>query len=647
VDDRIFATALGQDSVSISWLDTADYGGGPFTLDLSAAQVRTILAAEVSGEQVLYVGGSQLDVLRWDTSVIPALAPASDAAVGLGIDGGMLVALDWDGDSHSLYALDSQNAQLHHLDFTDPTEPGLDSLSESWPLQLGGELTDMVRFDATTLLLVGNYEGQPFIGMVDLTVPEEPAVYSVAVGHFAGGSAVAVAANGEDTAWVLYSSGDLWSLKVASGGGPPGDDDDSAPGDDGPRGSDDDDSAGDDDDSAGDDDDSAGDDDDSAGDDDDSAGGELVPPDSGIDWVYDFVANDPGGQALDLSHRSHDGVAYLSTVAASQVQVRSEAGLLISSFALDGAAGGLAASSFIDGALYASVPSMDQVELITAAPFITLESAEPTYLPEASDELVVTFTVWMGADETDVCDYSLAIDGDITGGGTPIEGVEGQATHGAEIVETLTGEDLASGVHRLWIYCADDDGDLGRISFAYEYSGLAAPSGFALDPGDGEVVVSWTHDGSSAGYRLRFSDSSFAASEDPTFCNADNSFCSAYELSVDGAGDDDDSSGASDDDDSAGDSLAAGETLSVTIGGLVNGTRHYFALVALDSSDSEGPSTDVLYATPNVLGGAAAQAGDIGGCACNSSSPTGAPLAAFLLLGLFLRSLRRTQGPHR
>jgi MYXO-CTERM domain-containing protein len=255
----------------------------------------------------------------------------------------------------------------------------------------------------------------------------------------------------------------------------------------------------------------------------------------------------------------------------------------------------------------------------------------------------------MGEDETDVCDYSLAIDGDITGGGTPIEGVEGQATHGAEIVEILTGEDLEAGVHRLWIYCEDADGDLGRTSFSYEYSGLAAPSGFALDPGDGDVVVSWTHDGSSTGYRLRFSDSSFAASEDPTFCNADNSFCSPYELSVDGAGDDDDddSSSASDDDDSAGDSLAAGETLSVTIGGLVNGTRHYFALVAIDSVGSEGPSTDVLYATPNVLGGAAALAGDIGGCACNSSSPTGAPLPVFLLLGLFLRSRRRTQGPNR
>ncbi len=329
------------------------------------------------------------------------------------------------------------------------------------------------------------------------------------------------------------------------------------------------------------------------------------------------------------------------------LQVRGESGVLVETFALDEVAGGLSASSAADGAIYASVPARDQVELVTAAPFITVESAEPTYLPEASDELVVTFTVWMGAEETDVCDYTLAIDGDITGGGTAVKGVEGQASHGSEIVETLTGEELTAGVHRIWIYCTDADGDVGRTSFPYEYSGLAAPSGFSLDPNDSEVVVSWTHDGASSGYRLRFSDTSFGAGDEPSFCNGDSSVCSPYELSVTNAGDDDDSAEEGDDDDSAGDFTAAGDTLSVTVDHLVNGTQYYFSLVALDTAGSEGPSTALLSATPNVVGGAAAVAGDIGGCSCNSSSSSRASFPVLLLLGLFLCSSRRMRGSHR
>jgi len=629
LDDRVFAAALGQDPVTISWLDTADYGSGPFSVDLSATEVRTILSAEVGGEQVLYVAGSQLDVLRWDTSVIPVGAPSSDAALGLGIDGGMLVALDWDGDTEGLYALDSQNAQLHHIDFSKSSDPGLDTLSDSWPVQLGGELTDMVRFDATTLLFVGSFGGDSVVGMVDLTDPASPDVYSVGVEHFAAGSPVAIAGDKVDSAWVLYDSGEIWSLQSVGGSG------------------DDDDSSGDDDDSAGDDDDSSGDDDDSSGDDDDSASGGTLPPDSGLDWTFELFSTDTAGAGFDLVQRSLDGAPFIYTASASQLQVRSESGILVETFALDDAVGGLSASSATDGAVYASVPARDQVELVTAAPFITLESAEPTYLPEASDELVITFTVWMGAQETDVCDYTLAIDGDITGGGTTVEGVEGQASHGTEVVETLAAEDLAAGVHRLWIYCVDAEGDIGRASFPYEYSGLAAPSGFSLDPNDSEVVVSWTHDGTSSGYRLRFSDASFVASDDPSFCNADSSWCSPYELSVSNAGDDDDSAEDGDDDDSAGDVTEAGETLSVTIDQLVNGTQHYFSLVALDSAATEGPSTAVLYATPNVTGGAAAVAGDIGGCSCNSSAPSRANLPVLLLLGLFLCLSRRTRGSHR
>jgi len=284
------------------------------------------------------------------------------------------------------------------------------------------------------------------------------------------------------------------------------------------------------------------------------------------------------------------------------------------------------------------------VELITAGPFITLDSVKPSYLPEATDEMVVTFTAWMGEEEADVCDYSMAIDGDITGGGTALEGVEGQATHGVANSETLTGEDLEAGLNRLWIYCEDSEGDIGRISFSYEYSGLAAPQGFSLDPEDQEVTVSWTHDGNAPAYVLYYSDATFTDGDAPVFCNGDASVCSPFIVTVPLAGDDDDSAG--DDDDSAAQSVGEGDTISVTVDNLTNGTSYYFALAALDSSNSEGPRTDVLSATPSILGGAAALAGDTGGCTCNSSISAGETLPGLLLLGLFLCHRRRLRGSH-
>ena len=644
-DDRVFATALEGESVQISWLDTADYGGGPFTVDISGDQVETMLAVELEERQVFFVGGSQLDVLRWDTSSIPAGAPSVDAAIGFGGQGARLVSLEWDSSTQGLYALDAQGGLLHHIDFSGEGEPALNALSDAWPLPIEGSVADMVRFDEDSLLVVTGFGDQTGILMVDLAEPSVPAVYNVQVDQLGGqGDPKAIAADGEDRAWVFYTSGALWELTRLSGSGPGwGDDDDSA--------GDDDDSAGDDDDSAGDDDDSAGDDDDSAGDDDDSASGGGPYPDSGYDWRYDFFSNEPEGSAREVIYRLVDGTSYLYTASSSQVQICTDDRFLLSTFVLDGSAGGLAASSATDGALYASVPEMDQVELVTAGPFLTLNSATPTYLPEASDEMVVTFTASMGADEADVCDYSMSIDGDITGGGTVIEGVEGQATHAVENVETLAGEDLEAGAHRLWIYCEDDDGDFGRVSFPFEYSGLAAPAGFALDPEDREVTASWSHDGSSTGYVLYFSDATFAASEAPVFCNGDASQCSPYVVTVSSAGDDDDSAGddddsAGDDDDSADSSYAAGDTISVTIDQLTNGTPYYFALAALDSQSSEGPRTDVLSATPSVLGGAAALAGDTGGCTCNSSRSAGHTLPILLLLGLFLCDRRRLRGSH-
>ena len=629
LDDRIFAVALGEAPVTLSWLDSANYGGGPFSLELTAEEVRTFAAGEQDGRQLLFVGGSQLDVVRWDTSVIPATAPSVDTAIGFGIDGAMLTSLDWRGEDSHLFALDIHQDVLHLVDFSEASSPQLNLKSEHWPLVLPFEPNDMVRFDQNTLLVVGSDDEGQLIVHVDLSDIDHPELSLVEVEQGAPSIPVAIAAAEEDRAWVLYENGDLWEL-VKQEGPPPLParkpmDHDTEPGDD---------------------DDSAGDDDDSAGDDDDSAG---EPPTSEYFWSYTFFSSEPGGEGVDVLHRVVDGETYLYTASSSSVQICDSDRVLLSAFSLDGPVAGLAASSATDGAIYASVPSMNQVELITAAPFLTLHSVDPTYLPEASDTMEVVFSASMGAAESDVCDYRFAIGGTIHGGGSTIEGAEGQATDGVEVTATLTGGDLQAGANRMWIYCEDADGDSGRVSFAYEYSGLAAPLNFELNPEDQEVVVTWTHDGITDTYVLYLSDASFTDADAPVFCNGDASICSPYLVDViNPVGDDDDSADAGDDDDSgdSSDSVSEGDEVSVTVDGLTNGTTYYFALAALDEHDSEGPRTDVLSATPSVLGGAAALAGDTGGCSCNSSVPADGGLPVLLLVGLLVSRRRRLSGAH-
>jgi MYXO-CTERM domain-containing protein len=195
------------------------------------------------------------------------------------------------------------------------------------------------------------------------------------------------------------------------------------------------------------------------------------------------------------------------------------------------------------------------------------------------------------------------------------------------------------------VLCDDEDGDSARASFTYYKGYLAAPTNFTVTPGDAVVTAGWeTIDSADVDHYLLYFDSeSFGVADSPTACNADISFCSPVVVPQPGddSGDDD---SAGDDDDSA---IPIGPPHSVLIDQLENGQPWYFAVAAVDADGNVGPRTDVLSATPSVTGGAAALAGDSGGCTCESSLvPGGSDILPALLLVLFaLAPLHRRRRP--
>ena len=99
------------------------------------------------------------------------------------------------------------------------------------------------------------------------------------------------------------------------------------------------------------------------------------------------------------------------------------------------------------------------------------------------------------------------------------------------------------------------------------------------------------------------------------------------------------------DDDSA---VPIGLPFSVLIEQLANAQPWHFALAAVDVDGNIGPRTAVLSATPSVTGGAAALAGDSGGCTCASSivERRASAMPVLLFAFLLLATLRRRHSTH-
>jgi len=633
-DDRIVAALLGTSAVTISWIDTATFDEGPYTVGLDGEQAHAVEGATLDGQPVVFVGGSQVDVLRFDLSTTPAASPGVDAAIGLGDDPGPLVALEWDAARSTLFAGDDQGL-LRRVQILDGG--GVVDSGSSWPLDLAFVPSDLVLLNGSTLLVSGDDGGWPVLALVDLSDDENP-VTSEVDPDLADGLPVAVTADGAGRAWVLHDSGEIWLLATDE----PGDDDDSADDDDDSAGDDDDSGPGDDDDSA------AGDDDDSAaGDDDDSAAVRDAPRD---DWLYSLFATGPSSGA-DLAWLLVDGADTLYATGGNLVHVVDEVGTVSADFSLSGAASALVASD--DGYVYVTEET-DQLAVLSDGPWVTIDSASPTSIGDLTDELVIDFTVTLSDTEAGSCTWTLAVDADIAGGGTALTPT-GTAGPGEAVQTSVTGADLPGGDHRVWIFCAEADGAVGRASFAYTSTALAAPTGFSVTPDDGKVTASWTDDASASSWVLYFDEDDFEETDTPTLCNSDSSICSPHQVLRDGDdGDDDDTAEdeARDDDDSAGDddddtstddddTDSDSDSISVEVTGLTNGTTYWFALAARTADGEDGPRTATVSATPSRTGGAAVLAGDVGGCSCNNSLASRRIASILALLPLLLLLRRR------
>lgn len=596
-DDRVVATLLGTSSVTLSWLDSADFGGGASTIGLDGESAGSLAAGTLDGSAVVFVGGTQLDVVRFDASTIPA-TPSVDASTGLG--SGRLDALAWDSARRALFAIDNENDTLRHVDLSG-TEPAVDALSDDWPLDLPFLALDLVLLDSDTLLVVGDDGDEAAIALVDITSPSAPALSLPDVNAMPVGAPVAAAADEAGMAWLLFDDGELWSATRA----------DATSGDD------------DDDDSAADDDDSAADDDDSTADDDDSAA------EAGLKLVLLEVEATPAAGVL---YRTIASAGHLITAGSNTVTVRDLVGAESASFSVSTEVSALAGSSGDDGFVYAGIGGTGQLAVLSAGPWVVVDSVTPVEISDVSQDITVGFTVTFGDQAQETCDYTLEVDSSIAGGGTALT-PSGTAAHGESVEVVLSGEELPAGEHDVFVFCADDDGDAGRASFAYASTGLAAPSDFALDADDGSITVTWTDDGIADTYVMYFDSSTFESGDSPEACNADtdNVICSPYTV-VPGTSGDDDDSGAD---------RSGSESVQVT--GLTNGTRYYFAVAGRGDDGVDGPWTSVLSAIPSARGGAAILAGDTGGCSCNGSFAAGAPVGALFLLAVG-PLLRRRRG---
>jgi hypothetical protein len=650
--DRVVATLLDPGGTTVSWVDTADFDAGVFTVSVDQDAPACLASGTLDDAPVLFVGGDQLDVVRFDTSITPVATASVDASVGLGVDPSALVGMAYDDANDLLFAIDAQNNTLRCVSFAGDS-PTVD-VAAGYPYALDFEPTAVAEVSQGRVVVVGESEGRAVVRRYDVSVepPGEEGPPELTDGW--NGVPVSVTGDGLGNAFILLDSGDVWMVGVEPS---TGDDDDSA-GDDDDSGTDDDDSGTDDDDSGTDDDDSGTDDDDAANDDDsgadddDSANDDDSGPnddDSGSDDDDSAQAGADAGDffptlllsggptpAADIawSNDGKSGVVYV--LGGNSVVMIDEDGADLGSLSIGSNGSALAASG--DDYAYAIQGETGQMSILAAGPWIRMISDDSVSLISSTDTVDVTFETTLGVVGDATCDYALYAGGDIDASGTLITSATGSANDGETVTLTLTGADLVEGNHRVFIFCTDAEGDTGRASFAYYFGELDAPSSFTATAGEATVSLSWTDLSADtvSKYIIYFDTGSFDSDVIPVTCTEDTVTCSPLDVPRITTVEADDDDSASDDDDAT--TTSTGGTIRQTMSDLTNGVTWYFSVAAADEDGNIGPRTAVLSATPSVLGGAAALSGDQG-CSCGSSfGPAATPL--LFLLPLIARRRR-------
>ncbi len=612
--DRVVATVAGAQNDVLTWVDTIDLDLAVQSYDIGAS-ASALLTVEDEGGARLYAAGDQIDVFSFDTSDEPATLAAA-TPIGLGSNGGHIVALAWDGDRLALYGADRDRRAIRHL-AVDGSGSAVDTAA-GWPLSLPFEPVDLVMLDADTLVVVGEDGGEARCGIVLLGEDSGPLLLMLSPPAGGAGLPVATAADGEGEGWVLLAGGDLWRVGEAEA---TGDDDDSVPGDD-------DSAVGDDDTVAGDDDSASGDDDSSLGDDDSALS--LARGAAETDFaVTSFLGLALPTPSADLLWVPRDGGAVLLVSGANLVRTVGTDGADRGTLTLTGSVEGLAVSSAADGHAYVAEPATGLIGVLSVGPHLTLGELSGTTLPSDAQNLTFAFTATLGGTETS-CVWSALLDGDITGTGELIPSATGTASHGVAVTHTITGASVTDGQHRIHLRCIDALGGVGRTSFTVYKGSLVAPSNFSATPANGYVAVRFdpSDDASVDHYLVWWGLATFGPQVEPSASNEDGTITSPIEI---------DAPDVSGDDDSA---VTTAERIVYSVQGLTNETTYYFAAAAVDADGNEGPRTEVLSAKPGLTGGAAVLAGETGGCSCETTGAAGSALA-LILLPFFCRRGRR------
>lgn len=599
--DRVAVTAIGPSRDSIAWIDSIDHGLAAQTYALGAT-VEVMLGVELPGGGSVLAAGDQLDVLSFDTDVVPAVVSLA-TPIGLGTGGGRIVDLVWDEDRLTAWGVDAGQGAIRQF-LLDGSGSGVD-FDDDFPLSLGFEPAAAALLDGDTLLVAGQSSGNPALALVRLDADGGPTVEPLPTPLTTAGDPVAVAADGDGLGFVLLQGGDLWQVLEPEDDG---DDDDSVPGDD----------------------DSAG-DDDSSGDDDSATGARGTDTEYVVETFLGLGLPTP---ATDLLYVEDEDGDLLIAAGSNLVRTLSVDGADLGSLALTGTVGHVATSSDVDGRAYVAEPLTGLVGVLLAGPSVTIDAVDGDPVPSDDDDLRLTVTVDLGDSPHATCEWSVLVDGGIDGSGTAVDALTGTANDTVPFEITVPGSAIPSGNHRIHVRCLDPDEDIGRASTTVYKGTLVAPGNVTATAADSRVVLRFTalDDASVEQYVIWWSSGTFTATQEPTRTNGDGTVASPTYLDAPATAGDDDSAGTEN----------TGMSLAVTA--LENGTTYSFAVAAIDDDGNEGPRSALVSATPGVTGGAAALAGDPGGCTCSTATTALAPWAALLLLPILRRPRRRDRG---
>ncbi|MDO8461338.1 MAG: hypothetical protein Q7S98_00605, partial [Deltaproteobacteria bacterium] len=264
--------------------------------------------------------------------------------------------------------------------------------------------------------------------------------------------------------------------------------------------------------------------------------------------------------------------------------------------AITGSPGPIVASSVSEGRVYTSNAS-GTLSLISEKPFVTVSSVPILDSAAASADKLKTggsFTVIFTS--SDAGTYSLKLGGDKSGNGKELTTGSVATANASVTTATIKYSDFSSqfaeGINRLFVFVTDSSGNIGRR--AAEITVDTPPAGISINSvgfGNGSLYVNFDRlDAADMDHYNVYAAPSAADTLTATLATASES------------------------------QPDSGETVTVKVSGLTNGTVYFAAVEAVDKSGNVGARTNLLVSgaaasnTPEETVGLIGSSGEGGGC---------------------------------